>query len=393
MTVLENSRCVHSLPSRFVGPLPSLEWIQVKNGNRFRGLYWLRSMAPKEKDTWPEISFIKMTIRSATRIIHAGENQGPEKMSDSDNPAGVLDQPHRKHKSTNQRTPVQTLSVLFKSRVVSLLLLAATGGSFLAAGGWPGLGTLTIVLVFGGLAASGAAGLNQYLEQGPDALMGRTHLRPLVTGELQPRWVLWVSALMVLIPSLVATQFNLALAFFLALGAFIYVGLYTIYLKPRTPLNIVIGGLAGSSAVMSGAAAAGNWQDPAVISLALLLFLWTPSHFWSLSILYKDDYAKAKVPMLPVNTNLRNSSWWVLLHTSAAGLVAILIFVSPNLGLAYLVPVTIATVDMIQRNIRLIRDPSPQKARGLFISSNIYLTVVMVAICAGSVIHSVWPPF
>ena len=214
----------------------------------------------------------------------------------------------------------------------------------------------------------------------------------MVTGELQPRWVLWVSASMVLLPSLVALLFNPALGLFLALGAFIYVGLYTILLKPRTPLNIVIGGAAGSAAVMSGAAAAGNWQDPAVITLALLLFLWTPSHFWSLSILYKDDYAKAGVPMLPVYTTMKNASWWVLLHTAATGFVALLLAVSPSLGLAYFVPVLIATIDMIARNIRLIREPTPQNARGLFISSNIYLAVVLVAICAGTVIHSVWPP-
>jgi protoheme IX farnesyltransferase len=313
-------------------------------------------------------------------------------MSETDSQAGVLEQPHPKGEATKQRTTFQTLAVLFKARVVSLLLLAAVGGAFMAAGGWPGLGTLLIVLIFGGLAAGGAAGLNQYLEQGPDAIMRRTRQRPLVTGELQPRWVLWVSSLMVLVPSLVALFFNPALGFFLALGAFIYVGLYTILLKPRTPLNIVIGGAAGSAAVMSGAAAAGNWQDPAVITLALLLFLWTPSHFWSLSILYKDDYAKAKVPMLPVHTTMRNASWWVLLHTSATGFVALLLVVSPNLGLAYFIPVLIATVDMILRNIRLIRYPTPQNARGLFISSNIYLTVVLVAICTGSVIHSVWPP-
>jgi protoheme IX farnesyltransferase len=235
--------------------------------------------------------------------------------------------------------------------------------------------------------------LNQYLEQGSDALMGRTHLRPLVTGELQPRWVFWVSITMVLAPSAVALLFNPALALYLALGAFIYVALYTIVLKPRTPLNIVIGGLAGSSAVMSGAAATGNWQDPAVISLALLIFLWTPSHFWSLSILYKDDYAKASVPMLPVNTTLQNASWWVLLHTGAAGLVAMLLIGSPKLGLAFFIPVAVATIDMIVRNIRLIRNTTKRNARTLFISSNIYLTVVLVAICAGSVIHSVWPPF
>ena len=293
-------------------------------------------------------------------------------------------------KQAGWRANIQILMVLFKSRVVSLLLLAATGGAFLASGGWPGLDTMILVLVAGGLTASGSAGLNQYLEQGSDALMGRTHRRPLVTGDLQPRWVLSVSVLMVLIPPLLIARFNPALAFFLLAGAFIYVVLYTILLKPRTLLNIVIGGAAGSMSVMSGGAAAGNWQEPAVIALALLVFLWTPSHFWSLAILYRSDYARADVPMLPVHTTLRQAAWWVFLHTGAAGSVALLLAVTPNLGLAYLLPVALVTVDIIVRNVRLIRDPSPRNARVLFISSNIFLTVVLLAVCAGTVLNAIW---
>lgn len=293
-------------------------------------------------------------------------------------------------KHVGWRVNLQILMVLFKSRVVSLLLLAATGGAFLAAGGWPGLSTMILVIVSGGLTASGSAGLNQYLEQGSDALMGRTRKRPLVTGELQPRWVLWISLLMVIVPPLLIAPFNLALAIFLSAGAFIYVVLYTLLLKPRTLLNIVIGGAAGSMAVMSGGAAAGNWQEPAVIALALLVFLWTPSHFWSLAILYRNDYARADVPMLPVRTTLHQAAWWVFLHTGAAGGVALVLAVTPNLGLAYLIPVVLVTVDIIVRNVRLIRDPSPKNARTLFIASNIFLTVVLLGVCLGSVLHGLW---
>jgi protoheme IX farnesyltransferase len=288
------------------------------------------------------------------------------------------------------RSTWATLSVLFKSRIVSLLLMAAVGGAFLGAGGWPGFRTLIVLIVTGGLAASGAAGLNEYLEQGPDAVMGRTKRRPLVTGKAQPKWVLWVSLGMILVPTLVVLPFNPALSFFLFLGAFIYVGIYTILLKPRTLLNIVIGGAAGSAAVMSGGAASGNWQEPSVIVLALLVFLWTPSHFWSLAILYRKDYAKAGIPMLPVHTSTRGSAYWVMLHTGSAGFVAILLALTPDLGLSYLIPVVVATIDMIVRNIRLIRDPSPQNARSLFISSNIYLLVVLLSICIGTMLHNLW---
>lgn len=295
------------------------------------------------------------------------------------------------HREASWRYTLGTVSGLFKSRVVSLLLLAAVGGAFLGAGGWPGLGTLAVLLVTGGLAASGSAGLNEYLEQEPDAMMARTRQRPLVTGAAQPRSVMWVSIGMILVPTLAVLPFNPALSFFLFLGAFIYVGIYTILLKPRTLLNIVIGGGAGSAAVMSGGAAAGNWQEPAVIMLALLVFLWTPSHFWSLAILYRKDYTKAGIPMLPVHTSPRWSAYWVLLHTGAAGIVALLLALTPDISWAYLIPVAIATVDMMVRNIRLIREPSTQNARSLFISSNIYLMVVLLAICAGTVLHSAWP--
>jgi heme o synthase len=293
--------------------------------------------------------------------------------------------------STNWRATVQMLMVLFKSRVVSLLVLAAVGGIFLGAGGWPGFGRLLLVIVTGGLAASGSAGLNEYLERGPDGIMGRTRRRPLVTGAVRPRWVLWASLAMILVPSLAVLPFLPALSFFLLLGAFIYVGIYTIWLKPRTLLNIVIGGAAGSAAVMSGGAAAGAWRDPAVIILALLVFLWTPTHFWSLAILYRSDYARAGVPMLPVQTTLRQSAWWVLLHTGAAGAAALLLAMTPNLGWAYLVPVALASADMMYRNYRLVTQPNPKNARSLFISSNIYLTIVLLAVVAGTVLHKLWP--
>ena len=114
--------------------------------------------------------------------------------------------------------------------------------------------------------------------------MNRTRNRPLVSGQLgKTTWVPWAAILMILAPSLILLPFNPALAFFLFLGAFIYVVVYTLWLKPRTTLNIVIGGAAGSYAVLSGAAAAGNWADPGALLLAALVFLWTPIHFWSLA--------------------------------------------------------------------------------------------------------------
>ncbi|MFQ5419282.1 MAG: protoheme IX farnesyltransferase, partial [Anaerolineae bacterium] len=186
---------------------------------------------------------------------------------------------------------VHTAVILFKLRIVVLLLLAAAGGAFLAAGGWPGTGSMLLVLVTGGMAAAGASALNQYLERELDKQMGRTRKRPLPAGEIQfPGWVLAAGIALVAAPVLVVLPFNPTLSFFLLLGAVIYVGVYTIWLKPRSVLNIVIGGAAGSAAVLSGGAAVDAWQSSGVLMLALLLFVWTPTHFWSLAIIYRHDY-------------------------------------------------------------------------------------------------------
>lgn len=285
------------------------------------------------------------------------------------------------------RAFLQMLVVLFKLRVVSLLLMAAVGGAFLGAAGWPGLGRLLLVLVTGGLAAAGAAALNQYLERKKDGMMGRTHKRPLVNGDIpNPHWVLYVGTAMVLIPVAATLPFNPALAFFLLLGAVIYVGIYTIWLKPRTLLNIVIGGAAGSAAVMTGGAAVEAWRDPAVIVLALLVFLWTPTHFWSLAILYRDDYVRADVPMLPAKVSVGQASWWVLAHTAPTGLAALGLTLFPALGWIYFVPVALFTVEWMRRNVRLIRQPTPLHAKSLFLASNIYLTVVLLFIFVDTLI-------
>lgn len=288
--------------------------------------------------------------------------------------------------STNWRSKLQMIVVLFKLRIVFLLLMAATGGAFIAANGWPGLGNLILLWLTGGMAAAGASALNQYWERESDSNMGRTQQRPLVTGEIaRPSWVPFVGIGLILLPSLAVLPFNPALTFFLVLGAIIYVGIYTIWLKPRTLLNIVIGGAAGSAAVLSGSAAVGNWSAPGAIVLSLLLFLWTPFHFWSLALLYRDEYARSDVPMLPVHTTPRQAAWWVLSHTLPTGLGGLLLVLLPSLGWVYLIPVAWVTADLFWRNAKLIQNPSPKNARSLFMSSNIYLLVLLLAICAGTV--------
>jgi protoheme IX farnesyltransferase len=282
----------------------------------------------------------------------------------------------------------QTLMALFKVRIVFLLLFTAVAGAFLAAGGWPGAGTLSLLLVTGGLAAGGASALNEYLEQDRDALMLRTRQRrPLVNGTItQPGWVPYVAVAMILVPSLLVLPLNPALSFFLLLGAIIYVGVYTLWLKPRTLLNIVIGGLAGSAAVLSGSAAAGVWNDPGALVLALLVFVWTPTHFWSLAMVYRDDYERGGVPMLPTQTTARRSAFWVLLHTFPTVLAALALASHSALGWLYFVPVCLASVVLIARNVRLVAEPTSERAFSLFKVSNVYLALVLLLICVDAVV-------
>jgi protoheme IX farnesyltransferase len=269
----------------------------------------------------------------------------------------------------------ELLLVLFKVRIVALLLFAAIGGAFVAAGGWPGAGSLAVLIACGGLAAAGASALNVWLEREPDQVMARTrHRRRLARAG----WVPPVATAMIVVPVLAVLPFNPALAFWLLAGAAIYVGVYTAWLKPRTVLNIVLGGTAGSAAVLSGAAAAGAWQAPAALILALLVLAWTPTHFWSLVIVHQADYARARSPMLPVRTTPRAAATWIALHTAVTALAALALGVALTGGWLYFVPVGLVTLELLRRSVCLVVQPTPARARALFIGSNIYLAIVIL---------------
>jgi len=276
---------------------------------------------------------------------------------------------------------IKTLAGLFKLRIVLLLLISALGGSILGAGGWPGAQALMLLLITGGLSAAGASAVNQYLERDRDAQMRRTRRRPLPSGAVKKStWVLLVGAGMVVFAVGLSAIYNPALAISNALGAIIYVGVYTIWLKPRTVLNIVIGGAAGSMAVISGGAASHAWNEPGVLALALLIFAWTPTHFWSLAMAYRKDYAHAGFPMLPVNVSMHQAAWWVAVHTLATGFIAILLGFHPVLGPIYFVSVVLLSIQYLRLTLRLLRNPDGKLALSLFKYSNIYLSIVQLII-------------
>ncbi|MDX1600507.1 MAG: heme o synthase [Anaerolineales bacterium] len=289
--------------------------------------------------------------------------------------------PRDKAQPDSWRDYLRLAADVFKVRIVALLVLASLGGAFLGAGGIPKPGSLAVLVVTGSAASAGASALNQYLERERDRAMRRTRNRPLVTGAIEnPRWILWAGIALVLLPVGLVMPWNPELAGFLFAGAAIYVGVYTVWLKPRTALNIVIGGAAGSAAVLSGGAAVGVWSAPSVITLALLIFLWTPAHFWALSMLYREDYQRAAYPMLPARMPADQATLWIGVHSGATVLAGLLLWATPSLGWLYGAAAVGGSIYFVRATWLLIQDPAPTRAEKLFLASNIYLLVLLGAV-------------
>jgi len=237
-----------------------------------------------------------------------------------------------------------------------------------------------LVLAVATLVASSAAGAyNQYYERDLDAHMNRTRLRPFVTGRFRADGIWLGSIVLALLLAITAATLatNWLAAFFVFLGAFTYGVVYTVWLKRRTWLNIVIGGLAGSFAVLAGSAAAGATAAPAALILAAVLFLWTPPHFWALAFACKDDYRAAGVPMLPVVIDDKASTLTILAH--AVALVALSIVPAwYGLGWIYLIGAAAGGSFFVFACIRLAIDPGRVNAWRAFAASIVQLGILMV---------------
>lgn len=267
---------------------------------------------------------------------------------------------------------------LFKIRIGVLMAITALAGFAVT----PGLELAAwqiLVLALIVLAASASAGaFNQYVERDLDAQMERTSSRPFVTGRFQhrQRW-LWGIALLLLVSVAIGHYlFNFAVAVHLFLGAFFYGVVYTLWLKRRSVWNIVIGGAAGSFAVLAGAAAADPSLNAVSIILAVILFLWTPPHFWSLAIALHKDYAKADVPMLPVLHGDRYAAKVILINTVLLTVVSILPFFY-GLSWVYLAGALTGGLYFVYRSIQLLQEPNPKTAIRCFLSSLVQLTLVL----------------
>ena len=268
---------------------------------------------------------------------------------------------------------------LTKPRIMSLLLLTGAAGMFVGAGGLPPLGLFLATVTGLALACGGASALNHVLDADIDRLMGsRTEKRPVASGRVRPERALEFGlVLSALSFVLLASVVNVLTAVLALVGNLFYVLVYTRWLKRSTPQNIVIGGAAGAVPPLVGyAAASGSLAFPA-LWLFLVVFLWTPPHFWALALLIKEQYAAAKVPMLPVVRGERETTRQIVVYTVV--LVAFTLLVGLSLGPLYTAAAAVLGAAFLVLAEQLRRDPSRRRAAVLFHYSLAYLALLFVA--------------
>lgn len=276
------------------------------------------------------------------------------------------------------KAAVGTLFGLFKLRIGFAIMLCALAGVAVTPGDAPP-GWRVAVLALAVLLSSASAGaFNQYVERDIDARMKRTRRRPFVTGVYHAGWLwpLLITGLLVIAVAAAAWVANLQSAVHVFLGAFTYGVVYTVWLKRRTWMNIVWGGLAGSFAVLAGAAAVDPGLSPAPLILALVLFLWTPPHFWSLAFVYRNDYARVGIPMLPVVVSDSTATRVILGHTIAlVGISALPAFW--GMSWLYLAGAAAGGGWFLHKSVQLVRRPDAARAWANFHASLVQLTLLL----------------
>jgi len=268
---------------------------------------------------------------------------------------------------------------LTKPRIMSLLLVTGAGGMFVGAQGTPSLDVFVLAMTGLALACGGASALNHVLDRDIDALMGsRTQARPVASGRVSPEQALEFGLLLSALSfALLASTVNLLTAVLALVGNLFYVVVYTRWLKRSTPQNIVIGGAAGAVPPLVGyAAATGSLALPA-LWLFLIVFLWTPPHFWALALMIKNAYAAAGIPMLPVVRGDRETARQIVLYS--IGLVGFTVAVGIWLGPLYTVAAVGLGAVFVALALLLRRDLSRARAQVLFHYSLAYLALLFVA--------------
>ncbi len=282
----------------------------------------------------------------------------------------------------------RTVLGIFKLRIGVLIMITALAGLAIAPGAAPAPWQV-LVLALSVLVASGAAGaFNQFVEADADRLMKRTRNRAFASGALKTSgaWLALIAGLLAASVGTAAWALNLVAALYIFLGAFFYGVVYTVWLKRRSWTNIVVGGLSGSFAVLAGGAAVDPSLGPLPVLLALVLFLWTPPHFWSLAIAHHADYAAAGVPMLPVVAGPARAAR--IVHWNAIALVlASLLPAAFGAGPAYLVGALIGGAHFLHKTRALARTPNRATAMASFFASMVQLSVLLAAVAVDAALR------
>ena len=283
-----------------------------------------------------------------------------------------------------QSTPATAISArdvlgIFKARIGITIMMSAVGGLAVSPGPLPDAWRATLLAAAVFLASASAGAFNQWAEADLDARMTRTAKRPFASGRLEANtaWLLIITGLLAVSVGLAAAATNVWAAFYTFMGAFTYGVVYTVWLKRRTWLNIVVGGLAGSFAVLAGAAAVDPVLAPEPVLLAVVLFLWTPPHFWSLAMAVSDDYAKNGVPMLPNVVGHRTAAIVILAHTAVLSALALLP-AAYGMGRVYLVLAVVGGLYFTWESVRLVIEPTRKRAIRNFLASLLQLTLLLV---------------
>ena len=277
-----------------------------------------------------------------------------------------------------QGSTIRDVIMVFKPRIAVAIALSAAGGIAITQGPAPDFGRLVLLTIAVFLAAGSAGAFNQWVESDLDGRMKRTANRPFVTGQFNPG-IVWLTAILgVLLGSVLLAGFatNWWAALYTFLGAFTYGIIYTVWLKRRSWTNIIFGGLAGSFAVLAGAAAVNPTISIEGWLLTLALFLWTPPHFWSLAMVSSDDYARANVPMLPLVVGKNVCAWVILAHTVVLSLVS-LIPAFYGMGAIYLTGAAIGGAVFTWTSIALVRNPDRPHALRNFFASLLQLCLLL----------------
>lgn len=251
----------------------------------------------------------------------------------------------------------------------------------LAEGGWPAISLMTVTLVGGTLAAGGANAINMYVDRDIDRLMVRTQNRPLVTGVISPKSALaFAISLEICAFAVLAIGANV-LAACLALSATLfYVFVYSIWLKRTSKHNIVIGGAAGAVPILVGWAAVTSSLSWTPVVLFLVIFFWTPPHFWALAIRHADDYRAAGVPMLPVVATLQQTVRSMVTYSVVLVLTTIVLIPVAGMGWVYGITALVIGAGFLLATLRLAGDPSEARSMRLFSYSISYVTVLFLAL-------------